>query len=127
MSNTTLEGIELMQLVPVQHALRHEWWSSVLRTSIATQIKALRESRGWTQAELAERLETSGPVVSLLENPNSKHPPTIQTLLRVAEVFDVALLVRFTSWGKAVAIMAGAVIPLPYEQEAGGGQCAVRP
>lgn len=56
----------------------------------------------------------------MLEKPSPRHPPTIATLLRVADVFDVALLVRFERWGKAVAIMAGGVVPLSYTEESGG-------
>lgn len=59
-----LDGNNYLQLVPVEKELRHEWWSSVLRTSIATQIRAMRENRGWTQAELAKRMGTSQAVVS---------------------------------------------------------------
>lgn len=112
--------MRLESLVPVEKELRHEWWSSVLRTSIAAQIKAMRESRGWTQQELAKRMGTTQAQVSMLEKPSPRHPPTINTLLRVAAVFDVALLVRFERWGRAVAIMADGVVPVPFDQEAGG-------
>jgi transcriptional regulator with XRE-family HTH domain len=109
--------IDLKRLIPVRQQLRHEWWSSVLRTSISSQIKELRGSRGWTQSELGKRIGGNQSFVANLENPNFKHPPSIKTLLRIAEVFDVALIVRFDGWGKAVAFLADDVIPLPYEQE----------
>jgi len=111
------EVSDLRRFIPIQKQLRHEWWSSVLRASISNQIIELRNSRKWTQTKLAKQLGTTQSVIARLENSNSKHAPTISLLLRIASVFDVALIIRFAEWGKAVVFIADNVIPIPYEDE----------
>lgn len=115
--NTIGHTADLLRLVPMQHPLRHEWWSSVLRASISGQIKALRESRGWSQADLAKKLGKHQTKITRLENPAFPNAPTIQTLCEIAAVFDVALIVKFEGWSDAVAFIAGAVVPLSFDQE----------
>jgi transcriptional regulator with XRE-family HTH domain len=61
----------------------------------------MRESRGWTQTMLAERLGTTQNAISRLENPKSS-PATIPTLRRIAETFDVALIVKFAPFSEFV-------------------------
>lgn len=58
------------------------------------QLRAMRKARGWTQAELAGRLGTARSVVSRLEQAND-YVPSLTTLLRIGEVFDVALIASF--------------------------------
>lgn len=115
--STTIDRDALLDFIPFDHRLRHEWWSAVLRNSIASQIKGLRESRGWTQEALAKALQTTQSVVARLEHPQAKNPPTVETLLRIASIFDVGLMVRFEGWGQAVAFVAGKVVPLSFDQE----------
>lgn len=64
---------------------------------LSRQIRLLREARGWTQGALAKKLSTTQGVVSRLEDP-SYGKYSMQTLLQVASVFDVALLTRFCSF-----------------------------
>lgn len=80
---------------------RHAYVSEHVRRGMAHQIKALREdpSRGWNQGELSKRLGKPQSVVSRMEDP-SYGKLTVQTLLEVAEAFDVALWVRFVSFPK---------------------------
>jgi transcriptional regulator with XRE-family HTH domain len=61
----------------------------------------MRESRGWTQTVLAEKLGTTQNAISRLENPRSS-PATIPTLKRIAETFDVALIVKFAPFSEFV-------------------------
>lgn len=68
-----------------------------VRQGIAYQIRALRDQRDWKQGELACRLQKPQSVVCRLEDPNYGKV-TIQTLLKVASVFDVALLVKFVDF-----------------------------
>lgn len=77
---------------------RDSYAAEHLRAGIAHQIRALREDRGWTQKELAHKSKTTQSVISRLEDPNYGKL-SLQTLLVLASVFDVALFVRFVSFG----------------------------
>jgi transcriptional regulator with XRE-family HTH domain len=65
----------------------------------AAQIQAMREKRGWSQQELANKVGMGQARISLLENPNYQNLSLV-TLKRIANVFDVALLVRFVPFSK---------------------------
>ena len=78
---------------------RHGYVDEFLNSSIATQIKVLREQRGWSQKDLADRAEMKQPRVSVMENVNYSSW-NINTLRRVAEAFDLVLCVSFESFGK---------------------------
>lgn len=65
----------------------------------AAQITAMRHSRGWSQAELAEISGMKQSRISLLEDP-SYEAVNIETLHRLADAFDVAVLSEFASFGK---------------------------
>jgi transcriptional regulator with XRE-family HTH domain len=70
-----------------------------IRTGIAFQIRALRESRGWSQAELGRRADKPQSVIARLEDPDYGRL-SLRTLLDMASAFDIALLVRFVSFGE---------------------------
>lgn len=72
-----------------------------VRGGIAHQIRALREARGWSQGELARRAGKPQSVINRLENPEYGKF-SISTLLELASTFDVALMVRFVSFGEMV-------------------------
>jgi transcriptional regulator with XRE-family HTH domain len=80
---------------------RRVYWHDFLNTAIATQIKVLRESRGLTQAQLAALVGTSQPAISAHESPDKKSW-SIATLRKLADAFDVALVVKFESFGRAL-------------------------
>ncbi len=75
---------------------RHAFVEEKVRTGIAAQIHAMRTKAkgGMTQPEFARRMGKSQSWVSRLEDPNQP-PPTIASLLKVAEAFDVDLEIRF--------------------------------
>lgn len=52
------------------------------------RLSALRKTRGWTQAELAERLNTTIKMVAYFEREATN--PTQKTLQKLSEVFDVS-------------------------------------
>jgi len=106
-----------IDLVPIDKELRSAWHDAVLRASIAKQIKALRESRGWTQAQLGENCGMPTSRISVLENQLEKAFPTVDTLKRIAWAFDVALVIKFESWGRWVAITANGTVAVPFDRE----------
>jgi len=53
---------------------------------------------------LAEKVGMAQARISLLENPNYENP-SLSTLKRVANALDIALVVRFTSFGKFFALV----------------------
>ena len=66
-------------------------------TGICFQIRALREQREKSQKELGRMVEPNmAPErISILEDPNAETKPTVTTLLRLADAFDVGLDIRF--------------------------------
>ena len=73
---------------------RQAYLSEHVRRGIAYQIRALRDQRGWKQGKFAEEMGKPQSVVSRLEDPDYGKV-TVQTLLEIANVFDVALQIRF--------------------------------
>ena len=74
-------------------AFREAYVEGSVRATVPYQIRAMRQQRGWSQQELAERMDTSQSAVARLERPdNGKF--NITTLLDAAAAFDVALLVK---------------------------------
>jgi len=65
-----------------------------LEREIGRQILRLRHMRGWTQAQLAEALDTKQSAVARLES--GSHRPSLATLNRICEVLDAQLEVRLT-------------------------------
>lgn len=78
---------------------RHGYADEFLNSYIATQIKVLREQRGWSQKELADRADMLQPRISALENVNYSSW-SIKILRRLAEAFDLTLNVSFESFGE---------------------------
>lgn len=79
---------------------------SFLDAHIATQIKVLREENQWTQAKLAERIETTQTVISRIENVNYSGW-NISTLKRIARAFRVRLKVSFETYGSLIRDVEG--------------------
>jgi len=60
---------------------------------LALQIAKLREEKGWTQRELAEKLHVSQQAISQLEDTSSASF-TISTLQRIAGAFKKQLVIK---------------------------------
>ena len=60
---------------------------------LALQFRSMRNERGWSQAETAKRVGVSQQQIAKLEDPDAN--PTIGTIMKVAEAFDMRLLVTF--------------------------------
>lgn len=80
---------------------RDAFVSSRVSNTLALQIRAMRQERGWSQAYLGELLGTSQNAVYRLESPQYGKP-SITTLKRLASIFDVGLSVWFSPFSKLV-------------------------
>jgi transcriptional regulator with XRE-family HTH domain len=92
------------------------------RDTIAFQLRMLRKAEGWEQGDVAERLgnRTLQPMISRYENPDYGRY-SVRTLLALAEVFDVALVVRFEPFSELVewdwASSATTLCPPRFEKD----------
>ena len=59
------------------------------------RLKVLRAERGWSQQDLAERLEVSRQSVNAIET--GKYDPSLPLAFRIAELFDLAIEEVFAS------------------------------
>jgi transcriptional regulator with XRE-family HTH domain len=83
---------ELFASLQTSRDYRHAFIEEAIRSRITAQIKALRDTMDYKQ--FAERIKRRPSWVYRLEDPNAA-PPTIPTLLQIAEAFDIGLDVRF--------------------------------
>lgn len=72
-----------------------------LSTNIAAQIQTIREQRGWTKKQLAQKAGMSPSRITVMEDP-SYEKFTLTTLKRLASAFDVALIARFAAFSDLV-------------------------
>jgi putative transcriptional regulator len=59
------------------------------------RLRVLRASRGWSQADLAERIEVSRQSVNAIET--GRYDPSLPLAFRIAELFDLAIEEVFVS------------------------------
>jgi transcriptional regulator with XRE-family HTH domain len=84
-----------------EQAYRSGLVAAQIEIDLPLQIRALRKQRGWKQPELAARTGMKQPRISAMEKPGGSHF-TIETLRRLADAFDVALVVRFAAFSELV-------------------------
>lgn len=77
---------------------REAFVDAMTRNGLAFQIRELRQKAQLSQKELGDRMSKKQNVISRLEDP-SYGSYTLRTLLELASAFDVALDVRFVSFG----------------------------
>ncbi len=82
---------------------------------LAEDIIRLRVNRGWSQKELAKKLGTWQANVSRLEHGQAN--PTLQTLRKLSEVFEVELVVRLSEARQMPPHYPDVVQADPAEQE----------
>lgn len=80
---------------------RAAYTSAKIDSDLAAQIYALRDHRGWTQADLANQADMAQPRIAKLES--SCDGVTTATLKRIAAAFDVSLEIRFVPFSQSVA------------------------
>jgi transcriptional regulator with XRE-family HTH domain len=85
---------------------RREFVAEHLSTGLAFQLRHLRESREWTQEGLAQQIGKTQELISQWENPDYGRY-SLTTLKAFAEVFDVALLVKFAPFSELVDWVTG--------------------
>lgn len=78
---------------------RDSFVSAQISGTVAAQIAMLRDKKGWTQTELANRAGMRQSRISSLEDPNYENIE-VGTLRRIASAFDVALIVRFAPFSE---------------------------
>lgn len=77
--------------------MRDAYRGAQTRTHLASQVRALRNQRGWTQAELGEALRVPQSQVSRIEN-REYGRLSVRTLQDLASAFDVGLVVKFVPY-----------------------------
>jgi transcriptional regulator with XRE-family HTH domain len=116
---------------------RARFVESYISKGLAYQIRGMREREGWSQQQLADRLESNQNSVYRLEN-TSYGKQTITTLRKVASVFDVALIVRFVPFSQLFDWVSGVprldpgftpeIVDIPsFERELEGGAFGEKP
>ena len=101
-SPVALEGEEMTDST---HELRHSLNEVQVRYMVAMQVRAMRESRGWSQEDLAERASLTVDDVACMENPEGCDF-SIKKLRQVSNACDVGLLVRFAPFGMSPAALS---------------------
>ena len=74
-------------------AIRASYEKARLAHQLGRQVRELRESRGLSQRELAERMHTTQSVIARLEAGGSK--PSMSTLERIAAALNTSVDIRF--------------------------------
>jgi transcriptional regulator with XRE-family HTH domain len=101
---------------------RRGFVEGLAKDTIAFQIRQLRKSKDWEQRDLARELGNPKlqPMISRYENPDYGRY-SITTLLELADVFDLALVVRFAPISELVEwdwqSTAQTLAPASYAQD----------
>ena len=78
---------------------RHGLVNAQIEVDLSLQIRALRKQLVGTQPDLSNLTGMKQPRISAMEKPGGAHF-TLETLRRLAEAFDVALIVRFAPFSE---------------------------
>ena len=62
---------------------------AIAATPVKNRLKSLRTERGWSQAELAERLDVSRQSVNSIET--GKYDPSLPLAFKIARLFGVPI------------------------------------
>src|SRR5256885_1042650 len=83
------------------HEYRRHFVDERVRSSMALQIRALREQRKMSQKELGQAIDMAQTWVSKLENPDYGKM-SVSTLLRLAAAFDTDLEIKFRPFSMTI-------------------------
>ena len=67
---------------------------------MTNHLRALRADRGWSQGDLADRLEVSRQSVNAIET--GRYDPSLPLAFKIAELFGVAIEDIFVSPSKEI-------------------------
>ncbi len=84
--------------------------------ALGERIKILRKEHGWSQADLATRLNADAGQISRYEN--GKITPSVEAVLRLADIFDVScdyLLLDDAPYAAATPSPTSTTSPTPTE------------
>jgi transcriptional regulator with XRE-family HTH domain len=75
--------------------------SEEIDVGLPMQLREMRESRGWKQSEVAQKIGTSQPRFPVMEKPGYGNF-SLTTLKKLASVFDVGLIVSFVPFSEMI-------------------------
>ena len=81
---------------------RNAFVAAHIKEGLCFQIRALRKQRQWTQKTLGRKAGFNQSKISDFENPNYSSALHLDTLKKLASAFEVALIVRFVSFGELI-------------------------
>lgn len=82
-------------------AFRKRYVWEHLKRSLPFQMRTLRDERGWSQERTAQELNKTQSMISRLESP-AYGRMSLQTLVEIAEGFDVGILIKFVPFSRLV-------------------------
>ena len=80
---------------------RESYAEDFLHTSIAMQVRTVREQRGMTQQQLADAIKTKQTGISRIENVNNRSR-NLRTLIKVAFALGCRLRVSLETFGSLI-------------------------
>jgi len=80
---------------------RDAFISDEIDVGLPMQLRSMREERGWKQSYVAEKTHTKQPRFSLMEKPGYGNF-TLNTLKKLASLFDVGLIVSFVPFSEMI-------------------------
>jgi transcriptional regulator with XRE-family HTH domain len=83
----------------IEREYRHALAEAQFKRFVPFQIGALRKERGWSQQVLAENAGVTQGVISKAEDPDNGNL-TVNTILRIANGFDVVFVGKFMSYSE---------------------------
>lgn len=101
MKDVSVSTKKTMERLKKSKQHRAAYVSSQINIGLPFQVRALRKQREWDQKTLAEEAGMAQPRISAMENAGYGSF-TIETLKRLADAFDVALIVRFAPFSELI-------------------------
>ncbi|MEX0802759.1 MAG: helix-turn-helix transcriptional regulator [Candidatus Binatia bacterium] len=90
---TTLKAVLKRELRDPEFSFYYQREKAI--SEIAQLVRDARLKAGLTQAQLAEKAQSSQVVIARLESGNDNRVPSLDLLERIARAFKAKLLVRF--------------------------------